>query len=444
MMLNKILAIIFYIISIILLICYGLLDVVSSITLSEFGRLFLLCGSCLFLYFGGLFISKYRNDKKAMKINLWIFFILYCILLITLTLFDPIWGRNGIEIPKWSIANFKIYLENNSNIVPFKTIFTYINQFNSLYSTKQVLLNLLGNIFAFIPMAFFLPILFKKEKNIKHFVITMLIMIFGIEILQLITTSGRFYIDDLILNLFGTIMAYLLINKKSINQLIRNVFLLEKNKISKKIYIKIIIIIVICLISTIFLIFYRNNLYNQNLDNFNKKHNPSISFEYDKECSSNNLFYEDEIYKYYFECYDSSKFYAIVNNDEKLSIEKLCNDSEYLVDINRILSIMEYNKIKYKIENKYMYFLLEEENVDNNSYSVTKYIDSDIAKIVVIDKSKEENIELEVNIIPKKVGKQTINIPLELYNDKGEKNVLTKKIEIIISENLSVEYNILN
>lgn len=444
-MLNKVVAIIFYVISIILLICYGLLDIMSSITLSEFGRLFLLCGSCLFLYLGGLFLSKYRKDNKAMKINLRIFFVLYCILLITLTLFDPIWGRNGIGIPKWSITNFKIYLENNCNIIPFKTIFTYLNQFNSLYSTRHVLLNLLGNIIAFIPMSFFLPLLFKKEKNIKCFLITILIMVFGIEILQLITTSGRFDIDDLILNLFGSTMVYLLINKKEMNQLIRNLFLLEKNKISKKIYIKIGLIVAVCLISIIALIVYRNNLYNQNLDDFNKKHNPIISFEYDKECSNNNLFYEDEIYKYYFECYDSRKFYAIVNNNEKMSIEKLCNDSEYLVDINRILSIMEYNKIKYKVENKYTSFNLIFKNEDNNSYSITKYIDSDIARIVVIDKSKDaENIELEVNIIPQKVGKKIVNIPLELYNEKGDNNVLIKKIEISISKNFEINYNILD
>ena len=73
-------------------------------------------------------------------------------------------------------------------------------------------------------MAFFLPLLFEKTKKIKKFTITMLIIIFGIEVLQLITTSGRFDIDDFILNLFGALFGYIVLNTRSINKLIRNIF----------------------------------------------------------------------------------------------------------------------------------------------------------------------------------------------------------------------------
>ena len=218
---KKIFSIIFYIVAIMLFMSYLIIDINRNIQLSEFGRLILLCGSCVFLYFGGIILSKYKKNTKLMKINLWIFFALYCFLLITLTLFDPMWGRNGLEIPKWTINNFKIYLENSCNIIPFRTIFNYISEFDSLYSNKQILLNLLGNVFAFIPMAFFLPLLFEKTKKIKKFTITMLIIIFGIEVLQLITTSGRFDIDDFILNLFGALSGYIVLNTKSINKLIR-------------------------------------------------------------------------------------------------------------------------------------------------------------------------------------------------------------------------------
>ena len=110
----------------------------------------------------------------------------------------------------------------------------------------------------------------------------------------------------------------------------------EKNKITKNEYTKIGILIVICIVPVFLLTVYRNNLYNQNLEDFNNIHNPKIVFEYEDKCSNNNLFYEDELYKYYFECYDATKFYAIVNDKEKLSIQKLCDDSEYLVNINRI------------------------------------------------------------------------------------------------------------
>ena len=89
--------------------------------------------------------------------------------------------------------------------MPFETIMTFIQKFDSMYSTSQVMLNLFGNVCAFMPMAFFLPLLFKKQNKFRYFVITMVLMILGIEFLQLVTGSGRFDVDDLILNLSGAV-----------------------------------------------------------------------------------------------------------------------------------------------------------------------------------------------------------------------------------------------
>lgn len=94
-----------------------------------------------------------------MKINLWIFFILYLLLLITLTLFDPMWGRYGFNFVGWFSENFTNYINLSVNLIPFKTILNYIKVFDSLYSTRIVLLNLFGNLLALIPMFFFTNII---------------------------------------------------------------------------------------------------------------------------------------------------------------------------------------------------------------------------------------------------------------------------------------------
>ena len=181
----------------------------------------------------------------------------------------------------------------------------------------------------------------------------------------------------------------------------------------------------------------------QNLEDFNNIHNPKIVFEYEDKCSNNNLFYEDEIYKYYFECYDGTKFYAIVNDKEKLSVQDLCDNSEYLININRVLSMLDYNKIKYEIEHKYSYFNLKATTKNNSSYSFGKYIDSDTAKLVIIDKTNgEKYIELEANIIPKRIGKQTLHIPINIYSDNGGLiNVITHNVNIEVKEDFSVVYS---
>lgn len=93
---KKIFSVICYVVASFFLLIYLIEELIPNVNLSEFGRLFLLCGSCLFLYFGGLLLSKYKKSNKPMKVNLWIFFLLYLVLLITLTLFDAMWGRNGL------------------------------------------------------------------------------------------------------------------------------------------------------------------------------------------------------------------------------------------------------------------------------------------------------------------------------------------------------------
>ena len=431
---NLVSSIIMYVVAILILLFYAIAS--FKIEMVEFFRLILLCTSCLFLYFGGLLLSKYLGNNKLMKINLYIFFMLYLMLLITLTLFDSSWGRNG-----FAIKDFKVYIKQSVNLVPFKTIINYIKEFNSMYSTRQIMFNLLGNICAFMPMALFLPLLFKKQSKFKNFIITMIIIILGIESLQLITTSGRFDIDDLILNLFGAVIMYLLLNIKSVNDLINNVFLLEHNKISKKSYIRIISFMLIVIIVCLSIIVYRNKLYNQNVDDYNSINNPNITFEHDNNCGDNNSFYEDEIYKYYFKCYDNSYFYVVVNDKDKFSVKDFLDNSKYNYDIERLLYNMNDNNIDYEIEHKYTYFNIKIENPNNDSSSFTDYVDSDIAKLVIIDKSNKDNVlDYEVNIIPIKNGTKTMNINIELTDENGKTKKITKKINVNVDENLNVSY----
>ena len=347
---------IFYGLAVLFLILYFIADRSATLNFTEFGRLFLLCGSCLFLYFGGLQLSKYNNNTKPMKINLWIFFGLYLLLLVTLTLFDSIWGRNGINLVNANI-NYKQYFESTVNLVPFKTIMMYIKQFDSMYGTRTVLLNLLGNIIALMPMAFFLPLLFKKQNKFRNFLLTTTGIILLIEVLQLLTSSGRFDIDDFILNLSGALIMYGIIKIKSVNNLIRNIFLLEKNKISKKDYIKIFSLIFIIVLSLVILVLYRNKLYNKNIDDYSKIYQPHIKIIDETEICAEALdkFYEDDLKNYYFPCMKSDNVYAIINDEEKYLVKDILNtkDFKYNIDIYRIKSIFDYYKIKYYEEDKY-------------------------------------------------------------------------------------------
>ena len=71
--------------------------------------------------------------------------------------------------------------------------------------------------------------------------------------MQFITMSGCCDIDDVILNVMGALVMFGILRIKSINQLIRNIFLLEKNQIAYKDLVKKIIIIFRCHIQPRFL-----------------------------------------------------------------------------------------------------------------------------------------------------------------------------------------------
>ncbi len=227
---NLFLAILFYIISGFFLGSYVFLEVRPDFWMSEIMRVLLLSFCCLFLYFGGFFLSKQLHNKQPMKMNLWFFFGLFLLLLITLTFFDSMWGRRGFVLFPWTKDSLQHYLHSSVNLVPFQTIFIYIrNLFRSVLPISNVFFNLFGNMICFMPFAFFLPLLFPKLKNGKRFFVTVLCIAIGIEFFQFLTFSGSCDIDDVILNTLGASLVFLLWRVPSVEHFLRNIFLLEKN-----------------------------------------------------------------------------------------------------------------------------------------------------------------------------------------------------------------------
>jgi len=260
---NKIISIILYLISLILLNIYISAELMPHLSLTSEARLIILLLLCGFLYLGGLFLSKHLNNNEPMKINLWIFFVLYLVLLITLTLFDPMWGRKGFNL-NYSKELIEYYFKTSVNLIPFKTIINYIeNIFFSYISTSNLFYNLLGNIVCLMPFGLFLPLLFKKTNNTKKYIITIFFVTLGIEITQLLTLSGSFDIDDIILNALGAYIAYKILNIKDINKLIRNIFLLENNSINKNKIVQMLIILALVFTFIFGLIKIRENNYNK-------------------------------------------------------------------------------------------------------------------------------------------------------------------------------------
>ena len=217
---NKIISITIYIISIVLICLYLYIDFFNVIK-NPIIKLILLLIICILTYFGGLFLIKYNKKYKYTinKINILIWFILYVIFLLRITLFDSFFNRRNILFIGNSKIIFRDYMNYVINLIPFRVIVSFIIDFiNKAVSFDKFIYNLLGNFIAFTPFAFFLPKLFKKVNNTKTFIIAMLIIVSIIELTQFITLTGTFDIDDYILNISGAYLMFKLLNKDKIKK----------------------------------------------------------------------------------------------------------------------------------------------------------------------------------------------------------------------------------
>lgn len=403
--------------------------ITKFIEISELTTIILLLISCLLMYVGGYFCFKTTGNKRILKFNLYLFFGMYLALLFYFLFLNHWWNRNVIDV--------------ELNLTPLSTIKMYIKDFNSIMENKPIL-NLLGNFICLMPLSFFLKYIFKKQNHTFLFLITLLLCSFGIEVMQYITKSGSFDIDDILLNSSGAFLMYLLLKIKSIDLLIRNILFFEHNKISKKELILIICFIVFVIISMISIYKYRQKLFDQRMIEYQEMNNPVITFEYDDKCGNDNLFYEDEVYKYYFTCYDNKKFYVVLNGKDKFSIKQLLDNTNYNVDIHQILNNLKFDNINFKIEYKYVHFETYIKS-DNKSMTIPGIVDSDIAKLVIRNKLEDDEKDIyEVNIVPKKSGERIMNIDCEIFDNSGNTiGKITKKVKIIIDDNLNTKYSII-
>ncbi|MBH0350192.1 VanZ family protein [Bacillus cereus] len=126
-------------------------------------------------------------------------------------LFKLLLGRSAFYF-----GNLKYFFETGDwhaihggliNLVPFKSTIRYLTEFDS-YNLDIVLMNTLGNVIIFIPFGFLLPLLFKQINNVKIASKIFIKFILLIESLQLLTFTGVFDIDDIILNVLGALIGY--------------------------------------------------------------------------------------------------------------------------------------------------------------------------------------------------------------------------------------------
>jgi glycopeptide antibiotics resistance protein len=92
------------------------------------------------------------------------------------------------------------------NLVPFKTIANYIVSFHH-FNFDTWLINLFGNVAAFVPFGFLVPLLFAQLWSAVRVMRLFFMLLLAVETTQFIAQVGSFDVDDIILNMAGVMLG---------------------------------------------------------------------------------------------------------------------------------------------------------------------------------------------------------------------------------------------
>lgn len=152
----------------------------------------------------------FRGDSvknRTFKTIIWILFCLYILLLIKVILFKYPIDMTVETLKGNNMDMFKKRILYSSNFIPFRTIYKYSTVdigFNISVS------NILGNIIAFMSLGFLLSLLKERLRELKKIFKIAFIISLTFEIIQLITGLGQFDVDDIILNVLGGVLGFLI------------------------------------------------------------------------------------------------------------------------------------------------------------------------------------------------------------------------------------------
>ncbi len=137
------------------------------------------------------------RQKTGVRVISWILFIVYLAVLAYFLFFADMLGRTDAA------------QSYSSNLVLFREIrrfWVYRSQIGFGY----VFLNLAGNILVFIPFGLLLPLLSTKLRGFFRVVLLGLAFSVVVECIQLVTKTGCFDVDDMLLNTIGAAVGFII------------------------------------------------------------------------------------------------------------------------------------------------------------------------------------------------------------------------------------------
>lgn len=137
-----------------------------------------------------------NSHKKQIRLLCRILFALYIAGLVYFLFFAEMLDRTGIE---------RSY---HYNLIPLREIRRFI-VYADLLGPMAVISNLFGNIAIFMPFGFLVPVLERKKRKFGFTCLLSFELSLTVECIQLVTRTGCFDVDDILLNTIGGMLGYL-------------------------------------------------------------------------------------------------------------------------------------------------------------------------------------------------------------------------------------------
>lgn len=193
--------------------------------------LLLIAMVCAPLFLGVFLLARSFTEptaqRKVVRTSLAVLFGFYLVALAS----ELILSRIDFLHFSQAAAQYRENFDLMTNFRPFETVLLYLRALKYNYIGPTIpLSNLLGNMLLFMPMAVFLPCLFRTMQKFWVFALVMLGMLVMVEALQLLLSCGSCDVDDVLLNLTGTFMVYGILKIPLFKRLLARLSLLPEPK----------------------------------------------------------------------------------------------------------------------------------------------------------------------------------------------------------------------
>lgn len=133
--------------------------------------------------------------KKKIRLAAALLMVCYIAVLAYVCFFSERYGRTVSDTYRY-------------NLQPFREISRFFT-YREIIGFRGFVVNLFGNILAFMPWGFIVPVIRKRPRKFLYTAVSTFLLSLCIETIQLLTRVGSFDVDDLILNTIGGIAGFI-------------------------------------------------------------------------------------------------------------------------------------------------------------------------------------------------------------------------------------------